>query len=945
MHVRALVLALHCALAATVAARDVAQGGHVVVYTRAELERSGYTRLADFLQRLPAASVAENALANGGGDGRELVDLRQLGPRYTQVRVDGRRWPAGRDGAVDLSAIPWSDIERIEIDHAPTAARMGEGAVAGVIDVVTRRGFRGATASARYGAFAQGDGATNGADLLLGSGDDRSSVVFGVSHDESRPVDAADRAISEVPLFGFPANDVRAGASSTTPFGRFTLVPGFGAPTVTLIAGRPGTSPTDFRPFDPASDGYNFVADSYLQTPSERSSVFAHATRTMASDVRASFDITWTERLSQQRLAPLPIAFFGIAGEPRIAADNVFNPFGVELQRFQYRNTIAPRTFAQDVDTLRASAALDGSFELAARIVEWDLAWTHGTIASHDEARGQFGSAQLAAGLGPSFRDASGTPTCGTPARPIPGCVPIDVFSGPDAFTRAMADYAGVVLQSSARQVRDEASATLAGEFAGPAGPIAVHGGLEHRRLTAIETPDALAAAGGVAGATPTIIGGPVALHGSTATTDLFIGADIPLLEERPFAEALVLSLSLRHSHFERRGEPSAAFYDDAPVLPRRRPDESFDAPAVSLLWQPFAAWRVSGDWSRNAAEPSIAQLFEGQRNTFPTLFDPCDASVDSPPGVVARCRAGIGGIAPVAPYSYFPYDNPAWTVGGNPRLDVETAITRHVGVHWAPAASGFEIGIDWYRITVLDEIRFRSAQSLVDGCYFQADLDACGHITRMRSGDVDTLLVGWSNDGDTESESYDFLLRQGWATRLGSFHLRWETSYLAYVGDAGQAPLGACLGEVVLRAGGKYCSRTASGNLVGNYFNRGAAFHRVRSRLSLDWRRDALSATASARYVSALDESCSVLATLDPGRCNGATAPQFASRSRRMPATWYVDLQTAWDTPWSGRVVLGVRNIADREPPVSFSVSDGNFDPEYEVPGRFWYAGYTQRF
>jgi iron complex outermembrane receptor protein len=81
-----------------------------------------------------------------------------------------------------------------------------------------------------------------------------------------------------------------------------------------------------------------------------------------------------------------------------------------------------------------------------------------------------------------------------------------------------------------------------------------------------------------------------------------------------------------------------------------------------------------------------------------------------------------------------------------------------------------------------------------------------------------------------------------------------------------------------------------------------------------------------------------------DPSARDPQLAP-FGGGVNHFAGTWYFDLEGTWDTPWNGRISLGVRNVFDRDPPVSFTTSANNFDPGYEVPGRFWFLGYRQRF
>jgi iron complex outermembrane receptor protein len=70
-----------------------------------------------------------------------------------------------------------------------------------------------------------------------------------------------------------------------------------------------------------------------------------------------------------------------------------------------------------------------------------------------------------------------------------------------------------------------------------------------------------------------------------------------------------------------------------------------------------------------------------------------------------------------------------------------------------------------------------------------------------------------------------------------------------------------------------------------------------------------------------------------------------FGGPENHLGSVTYWDLQGTWDTPWDGRITLGVNNIFEREPPVSYSAFANSFDPKYDVPGRFWYVSYSQKF
>ena len=134
-----------------------------------------------------------------------------------------------------------------------------------------------------------------------------------------------------------------------------------------------------------------------------------------------------------------------VAGTPdaiTIAPDNVYNPFGEPID-FALRRLVeaGPRIFQQTNDTRRVHIALDGQFALFGR----DFAWGADAAATRSDQREFTGpyadDSKLAPALGPSFLDASGVAHCGTPAAPIAGCVPLDLFGPPGSITPAMLAY------------------------------------------------------------------------------------------------------------------------------------------------------------------------------------------------------------------------------------------------------------------------------------------------------------------------------------------------------------------------------------------------------------------------------------------------------------------------------------------------------------------------
>lgn len=108
----------------------------VSVIEREEIERSGATGLADVLARLPGIQFVRN----GGPGASTAVYLRGGEKRHTAVYLDGVRVDSQSDGGAVWEQIPLEQIDRIEVLRGPAAAFYGSDAIAGVVQLFTRRG-------------------------------------------------------------------------------------------------------------------------------------------------------------------------------------------------------------------------------------------------------------------------------------------------------------------------------------------------------------------------------------------------------------------------------------------------------------------------------------------------------------------------------------------------------------------------------------------------------------------------------------------------------------------------------------------------------------------------------------------------------------------------------------------------------------------------------------
>jgi len=215
----------------------LADTGPVMQISTEDIQRSGLTSLGDFLQRLPASGGALNARFNSSGNfgfppdgsgvgaGSSQVDLRHLGAKRVLVLVDGMRWvsessASGVGSATDLNTIPLSIIDRIEVLGDGASAVYGADAIAGVVNIITKKNFQGFEISGYGGSFSEGDGDTVEGSLSIGSVSDQASVFLNVSYVDQNSVSAAD--VPQARESAGPGT-LNLHGSSGTPQGRFVL--------------------------------------------------------------------------------------------------------------------------------------------------------------------------------------------------------------------------------------------------------------------------------------------------------------------------------------------------------------------------------------------------------------------------------------------------------------------------------------------------------------------------------------------------------------------------------------------------------------------------------------------------------------------------------------------------------------------------------------------------
>ncbi len=943
----------------------------ILTVDRDMIERSGVTSLGDLLQDLPVAGSALGTAFNNGGTGAVEVDLRNLGSQRVLVLVNGRRWVNGlralSTSSVDLTTIPVSIIERVDILKDGASTTYGSDAIAGVINIITRTDFDGLELRGQLGGFmAEGDGQRENLNVSWGRVLGKTSVFVDLNYANDKEVFAGDRDISKVPLFG--TGNTRG--SLGTPQGTFVWVPNptatdpgvvlnecdrldvaFGTvngttdselgislipdsiaenPTLgqlplcwlTLSDGATGTSQSDFRR-QLAEDAYNYAPINYLITPNERTSAFAMINQPLPFGMNFTSELLYNRRVSRQVLAEMPLFTGDLLFPPYstlyIAEDQQYNPFDQDIGRADPNSELigfgavlrrmteqGVRDFNQTVDTARVGFGLNGEFDALNRYVSWELGGSWGKSKNEAVNLGLIDLDHARLALGPAADCAAD-----------PDCVPLNMFGGqgPDgtgSITQDQLDYIIYTDHSSQEQEMHNAYLNLSSElFELPAGPLGFALGFEWRKEDYLSVPDPFVQAGRSSTNQQDIT------RGTIDAREVFAELAIPLLESQPFAEALELSLATRYSDYDAFGSKVVG--------------------KAGLRWQPFTDLLVRGTASEAFRAPAITDLFLGAAQSFPSLVDPCDADERAQDANAdTNCDADGIDSGYTQTLTQLPSD-----FGGNPELKPETATTFTAGIVYSPSfLPDFNVYLDWFAIEIDDFITVPGAQYILDACYRSApdQRSFCDAVDRGDNGGINNVLNQFANFAKLETSGVDITMDYTLPfTDFGLFKLSWDTSYLIKYDQYDPAIDGGSNKS-------SYAGRYEGGAAVN--------FPRVKSNAELAWSWENMKAAWNVRYVGTVTEDCydgfdGDLSLTALGLCSNPNADDITASKNELDATWYHDVQFTYTLARLGTdLTIGVDNLFDQDPPIGYSSFANSYDvTTYDTPGTFGYLRFVTKF
>ncbi|MGV3709742.1 MAG: TonB-dependent receptor [Gemmatimonas sp.] len=148
-----VALAARVTSLAEVETRDVRDTSalNTTVINRTAIEQSGRRDLGEVIQAAPGVVVTQS-----GGPGQpQSISIRGSGSNQVLVLVDGVPLNSTISGSADLSRIPLESVESVTVRTGAQSARYGPRAMAGVVEIITRRSRREATVFARAGSLGE----------------------------------------------------------------------------------------------------------------------------------------------------------------------------------------------------------------------------------------------------------------------------------------------------------------------------------------------------------------------------------------------------------------------------------------------------------------------------------------------------------------------------------------------------------------------------------------------------------------------------------------------------------------------------------------------------------------------------------------------------------------------------------------------------------------------
>jgi iron complex outermembrane receptor protein len=912
----------------------------VLKVTQEDIQKSGLTTVGDIINALASAGTPDfskgDVLTSNREQGGQYINLRNLGSLRLLVLVNGKRWTQTVAGYSDVSTIPSSMLERVEILKDGASSIYGSDAIAGVVNFILKKSMTGMTASVYHGENQKGDGKTEEASFAMGAGDDKASLMFGFNYSKQGVVWAKDREITSstygpaLPTAGYGAspwgrirNVTSTGSAGTAFNGTLGYILNHTGGALGDGVGADSRNPANYHAYAGATaDTFNSTSQMMFQSPTEQKSIFTKAAIDLSDSVRFTTNAMYADRDSTRQIAGYPLNSLTQSKYPvYIDKDSYYNPYGNQVagagngqDLFFYRRTIeVPRVTQNNNKTYHLDGVLEGDFKALGKLWNWNVGYNYNKTGGNVLNTGNLNLLNLKKALGPSFMNASGVVQCGTAASPIPlaECVPWDILGGPSASNTDVLKYVMSTGQATYGSTVKSATADVQGElFSLPAGNVGLAAGVEQRKVKGYDRPGQFEQSG-----YSTDLAGN-ATYGNYTVKEAYVELNVPLLKGVPMAELLSLNLASRYSDYSNFGDTTNS--------------------KASFMWKPIKDLLARGTIAQGFRAPTLGDTFGGGSQSYDTYLDPCDTvygAAQSDAATQTRCAAaGAGGAfrqlqqsgATITSKTGAQSTAPFSAGAGNAFLMPETSLTKTVGFVYSPSyLPGLTASLDWYNIRIKDRITAVSASYVLSQCYTQGVSSFCSSVKRdPTTGQVTSLSRGNANLGQLEVEGLDL-------------NLEYRLPKKAY-------------GQIKLRTDLSYTSKykvksTATSNWIdysGEY-----PIYPVKANIGADWSMAQWSAGWTARYYGAVKSNC-LTATIQCTNPDGYFSGTEGYGYNRLGTLVYHDISVGYKTPWKGQIMVGLNNAFNKKPRFNADVSADATAVDANLPvDRFMWVRYNQSF
>jgi len=917
----------------------------ILKITAEDIEKTGLVTVGDIVNQLTSAGTPAfskgSVLTSNREQGGQFLNLRGLGAQRLLVLVNGKRWSQSVGGYTDLSTIPSSMVERMEILKDGASSIYGSDAIAGVVNFILKKGMNGGDVSAYSGQNESGDGKSSDFKLSYGTSTNKGSVMFAFTYSKVEPIFARSRDITKfqygpgketAALGGGPWGRIRpatstGGAASTTSAGYFDLVLNHTGTYDGVGVGQDSRDKANYHTYTgAAADLYNPPQDMMFASGSEMKSIFTRGTLDVAKDIRVVSTAMYADRFSSRQIAGYPLQTGAQASYPVVIdKDSYYNPYGNQgvgiaagagIDLFFNRRTIEiPRITDNTNRTFHVDAAIEGEFTLAKRAMNWSLGVNYSSVQGETLTSGNANLVNLKKALGPSFKNAAGEVLCGKPGAIVADCVPFDILGGPSVSNAKAYAYINHIGTATYGSTVRSTHADIGGELiALPAGMVGFAAGLESRTVKGYDRPGPMEQAN----LTSDLAG--KATIGDYKVNEGYLEVNIPLLKKMRFAQDLSINVASRFSDYSNFGETTNS--------------------KASLTYRPIKDVLVRGTYAEGFRAPTLGDIAGGGSQSFDTYLDPCDSAFGSAATnttTAQRCAAAgvptgfrqknqAGNNVPGAGGGQTPF--PFQAGAGNQGLQPETAVTKTVGLVFSPSAlPGFNAALDWYSILVDNRITAVSAGYILGQCYVEGNSPFCSLIGRDASGQVNDLRRGNANLGQVKTEGVDLSWSYAFKpTRFGNFNLRQDITYVsAYA-----------------------IKSTPTASWV--YYEGEWGTPRFKTNINIGWSSGNWSANLGTRYIPSEQTSCwSVSQAID---CSNPTDRRTSGGlGYNDLSSIYHDLSVSYKTRWKGELRVGVNNVLGTKPQINYNASatggtssSASVDPNLPLE-RFFFVRYNQKF